>query len=104
MNKNELMIRKEQLEAELLAIKAEIKTASKVNDVIVKVGLDTRKKIVALINEDAKRTTMRANGYKWPVYMASKVYYAAKATGAEIDPAKMNDNTALTLAKAYNLI
>ena len=96
-----------RMEKQLAELKAQVKTEKQmgfVKPAQPEVTPEIKAKVADLIAKDASRDAVRENGYKWPCYMASKVYYAAKAVGGTIDPAKMNDNTALVCAKAYGLL
>jgi len=100
-----LKAQKDALEQKLAAMNAKIAAAeTATKKVEIKVSADVRKKLVGLIEADANRTSVRENGYKWPCFMASKVFYAARSAGKPIDPAAMSDGTALALAKAYGLM
>ena len=103
-NLKNLSVRKAELEAQLAKLNAEIKAAETASKKSI-VTAELRRKVADAIVADSKRTVVRENGYKWPTYIASKIWYAAKnVSNGVIDPAGMSENTVITCAKAYGFI
>lgn len=94
-----------KLEAELASLRKVVAKPMGFVPTVEKVTPELRGKVAAAIEADALRTDKRENGYKWPCYPASKIYYAAKATAnGKVDPAGMKDATVIVCARAYGFI